>query len=131
MNGSRDASAFAWRAVAVAVAVGVSVGMGAAAAEMGVSGWLVAGWLAAAVPGVAGGAWLAERWGRPDTGVLVALGASMGFRFLGVAAGLIAALRSGGGEHVPFLLGFGATFVPLLIFEAVWFWRRSTGAVGR
>jgi len=102
--------------------------MGSAAAGIGSLPWLGLGWLAAALPGVGGGAWLAGRFGRPGAGFLVALGVAMGWRFVAVAAGVAAALRAGDPAPWTFLLGFGAGFLPLAVFEVVWFSRRAKTA---
>jgi hypothetical protein len=119
------AASFFGKAAGVSVAAGISAWAGAAAAGLGSPAWLAAGWLAAAVPGVAAGTWLAGKFGKAGAGFVAALGAAMGLRAVALAGGLVTALQVGDPAPWTFLLGFGAGFLPLSVFEAVWFARRA------
>jgi hypothetical protein len=125
IQGGATASFF-WKAAGVSLAAGISAWTGAAAAGLGSTVWLAAGWFAAAVPGVAAGTWLAGKFGKPGVGFVAALGAAMGLRAAALTGGLVMALQAGDPAPWTFLLGFGAGFVPLSVFEAVWFTRRTT-----
>lgn len=93
------------------------------------SAWATKGFLAMAIPGIIGGAWLAREHGRPAQRFLIAL--AMGFVTRLVLAGLAAfyAARAGEGAGTALLSGLAAGFVPLMIFEMIWF-NRARGAPG-
>lgn len=56
---------------------------------------------------------------------MVALGASMLVRFVTVLGSLAWALAAGGGALRPWFTGFVAGYVPVQVFELVWFARRG------
>lgn len=119
---------FAIPALGIAVVAGALSWGGAGAAGLGAGEFLLAGFAVAALPGVAGGAWLAGRWGSPGPGFYGGMVAAMAFRFVAVGIGTVVGLRSGGDAPWAFLLGFAATFVPLTVYEAIWFRRESAAA---
>ncbi len=59
---------------------------------------------------------------------MVALGTGMLVRLVTVLGSLAGALRAGGGAYRPWLAGLVAGYVPLQVFEVVWFHRRSRRA---
>jgi len=97
--------------------------------ERAASAWAARGFLAMAMPGIVGGAWLAREHGRSAQRFLVAL--ATGFITRLVLAGLAAfyAGRAGDGAGTALLLGLAAGFVPLMVFEMIWF-ARARGAQG-
>ena len=122
--------------IGFALLASVAAAVGAAALFPGFSGddrlasvWAAKGFLAMAVPGLVGGAWLAREHGRTGSRFVVALGA--GFIARLVLAGLAAfyAARAGDGAGTALLSGLAAGFVPLMVFEMIWF-ARARGAEG-
>ena len=121
-------SAALWFAIigtVIAVAAGLpllplALDRGAPAPSWGFTGWAIM-----AVTGVAGGIWMTRTHGRQGSGFLVALGTCMLARlFASVGGALIAAVR--GTDAVwPYLVGLGAGYVPLQLFEVGWFLRLS------
>jgi len=116
---------FAVWAAGLALAAGLAIailggGRGATAA-----GWAVAGWLPMAVIGVAGGMWLNHKHGKPGAGFLIALGTCMLARLIVAAGGVIVALSRQPDLFWPYLAGLGAGYLPLQVFESVWFARRA------
>jgi len=114
------------RAALVVAAASLAIGwlaLPAALRQQG--GWLVLGWAAMSLGHVAGGSWMAARHGRPGSGFLVALGASMFGRFLLAIAGGVAAWFAGEAAAVAYVAGLGLGFVPLQSLESVWFLRAS------
>ena len=89
------------------------------------NGWLLGGFVATALVGIAAGAWQASVHGRPGAGFLAPLVVGMLVRMVLVAAGLVIAMRIGEGPAWGFLTGFAIGFVPLQAYEAVWSWRAA------
>jgi hypothetical protein len=117
---------FALYASGVALVSVISIVMGVAAAD-GAVGWAAAGWAAAAIPGIVGGAALAATLGRPGVGFLIGLFGTMVFRALGLIAVLILARTVAGSALRDALVGFATGLVPLFVFEAAWFLKASRG----
>jgi hypothetical protein len=112
-------------AVGVALAAGSAVVAAAWLLGRADLAWALAGWGSAAAIGVAGGAWMAARQGLPGGGFVVALLAGMLARLLAVGAGAALAASVGGGALWAFVGGFFAGFVPLAVWEALYFYRAS------
>jgi len=91
------------------------------------SAWAAKGFLAMAVPGIAGGAWLAREHGRSAQRFLIALATGFIMRLALAAVAAFFAAKAGDGAGVALLSGLAAGFVPLMAFEMVWF-ARSRGA---
>ncbi len=87
--------------------------------------WSGLGWGMLAVLSVAGGAWLAAEHGKPGSGFVKALGTGMLARLFAAVIGAIGAAQSGDGAAWAYLAGVIAGFVPLQVFEVVWFYRES------
>lgn len=87
------------------------------------AGWAATGFLAMVLPGVAGGAWLAREHGRPGSRFVVALGAGFVARLVLAAIAAYAAAKAGEGAPSGLLAGLAAGFVPLQVFEVIWFTR--------
>lgn len=117
---------FALLATAVALVSAISIALGIRAAG-GAAGWGLAGVVAAAIPGIVGGAAFAATLGRPGFGFLLGLFGTIAFRALALVAVLV--LARGGPETAvrDALIGFAAGLVPLFVFEAAWFLRASRG----
>lgn len=115
---------FAWKAGAILILSGLSASAAALRGKGSVS-WALLGWAAAALPGLVAGIVLAERHGKPGSGFVLALGAGILTRFVVVLGSLGAALVAGGGAYRPWLLGVVLGYVPMEIFEIVWFHRRA------
>lgn len=94
-----------------------------AGGDRSVSGWAVKGFLAMAVPGVFGGAWLAREHGRPASRFLIALATGFVTRLVLAALAAFFAAKAGGGAGTALLSGLAAAFVPVTAFEMVWFIR--------
>jgi hypothetical protein len=93
------------------------------------SGWAAKGFLAMALPGIAGGAWLAREHGRSAARFLAALATGFITRLVLAALAAFFAARAGDGAGTALLSGLAAGFVPLMIFEMTWF-VRSRGVQG-
>jgi hypothetical protein len=95
------------------------------------AGWVIKGLLATAVPGVAGGAWLAHEHGRAGSRFVVALQAGMLARLVLAAVVAMGAAQAGGTAMSASMAGLAGGFVPVMVFEMVWFARaRGTRSVG-
>lgn len=119
------AGRFVLGASGVAAAAGVAALAGSGAARVSPSLWGVSGWAAAAIPGIFGGGWLAARLGSAGAAFLAGIGVTMAVRAVAIVTGLGMALREGGTAPWMFLGGFATCFVPLAVFEAVWFWQQT------
>jgi hypothetical protein len=125
------------RFVAGASAVSVASAVAAFAtfrpdASVGLA-WGAVGWGVMAAIGLASGAGLAAAYGRTGTGFLVAIVAGILSRLAATLGGALAAARAGRGALSAFLVGLGAGFVPLEVYEAIFFYRagrRRTGPDG-
>lgn len=116
----------------------VAAAVGAAALFPGFSGddrlasvWAAKGFLAMAVPGLVGGAWLAREHGRTGSRFVVALGAGFILRLVLAALAAFGAANAGGSARTGLLAGLAAGFVPVTVFEMIWFSRaRRTHGLG-
>jgi hypothetical protein len=103
------------------------VGCGAAAwaafrpgASAGLA-WGAVGWGMMAAIGLASGTWLAMAHGRTGPGFLAAIVAGILGRLAATLGGALAAARAGRGSLLAFLVGLGVGFVPLQVYETVFF----------
>ncbi len=87
--------------------------------------WGLTGWFLMALVGVAGGAWTVSVHGDPRPGFLAAVGTCMLLRLVFAAAGALAASTANTEALYAFLIGLGAGYVPLQVFEMSWFLRRN------
>ena len=92
--------------------------------------WALLGWGLMSFAGLSGGAWLAREHGRPGTGFVVAMGTSMLARLFAAGTSLAGALLSGDGSYRACLVGLAAGYVPLQVFEILWFYRLPGRAAG-
>jgi len=74
-----------------------------------------------AVPGIVGGAWLAREHGRSAQRFLVALATGFITRLVLAALAAFSAGKADAGAAL--IAGLAAGFVPLTLFEMVWFLR--------
>ena len=93
------------------------------------AGWATRGFLAMALPGVAGGAWLAREHGRAESRFVIAVMAGILVRLVVAAIVVSGAAQAGGSAMTGSLAGFCAGFVPVMAFETAWF-SRSLKAQG-
>jgi hypothetical protein len=92
--------------------------------------WAVKGFLATALPGVAGGTWLAREHGRSGSRFVMVLQAGVLTRFVLAALAAMGAARAGGSAMPASMAGLVAGFLPVMVFEMVWFARaRAAGSV--
>ena len=96
---------------------------GYARADRVAAGWAATGFLAMALPGVAGGAWLAREHGRSASRFIVALATGFVTRLAAAAVAVFFESRAGGGAGPALLSGLAAGFVPVTLFEMAWFVR--------
>ena len=87
--------------------------------------WSLLGWLVMTATGVAGGGWMAAVHGRPGSVFIVALVGCMLTRLFASGWGAWAATAVGSEAAWPYVIGLGAGFVPLQVFETGWFLTRS------
>jgi hypothetical protein len=92
------------------------------------AGWVVMGVLAMALPGVAGGAWLAREHGRAGSRFVAVLQVGMLVRLVLAALVAMGAARAGGPAMAASMAGLAAGFLPVIAFEMVWFARRERRA---
>jgi len=123
-------------AIGFALGASVAASVGAAALLLWFSGddrlasaWAAKGFLAMALPGIAGGAWLAREHGRSAQRFLIALAAGFVTRLVLAGSAAFFAAKAGGGAGLALLFGLAAGFVPLTAFEMIWF-VRARGAQG-
>jgi len=88
----------------------------------------LAAWLVTSLAGVAGGAWLVFRHGRPDSGFPLALAACMGLRLILFVAGPLAAAPLGSEAVWAVLGGLFAGYLPPQATEVLWFARGGASA---
>jgi hypothetical protein len=88
-------------------------------------GWSLLGWGFMAGTAVIGGAWTAARHGTSGAGFLVALQTCILARLALAVGGAVVAMLSAEGAIRAYLVGLVAGFVPLQVFEVVWFFRRT------
>jgi hypothetical protein len=128
---SRPIIGFALGAATAALLGAVGLLWWSAAAGASAAPWAVCGFAAMALPGILGGAWLAREHGRPGSRFLSALATGFVTRLVLVAVAAFYAAKAGEGAGTALLAGLAAGFVPLMIFEMVWFLRaRGTRQVG-
>jgi len=118
---SKSVIGFAVSASAVAAAGAAALFAGFAGGDRAASAWAAKGFLAMAAPGIAGGAWLVREHGRSATRFVVALAAGFATRLILAGAAAFFAAKADAG--LPLIAGLAAGFVPLTIFEMVWFLR--------
>lgn len=116
---SRSVIGFALSASAVAATGAAALLLCYGSGDRVASAWAAKGFLAMAVPGIAGGTWLVREHGRSATRFLLAL--ATGFATRLVLAGVAAFFAAKADAGVPLIAGLAAGFVPLTIFEMVWF----------
>ncbi len=87
--------------------------------------WALGGWLLLAVAGVVAGGWLVFSHGKPGNRFLGALVGGMLVRMAVTAAGMGAAMTSGKPTMWAFAGGALAGFLPVMMFELIWFYRAS------
>jgi hypothetical protein len=85
--------------------------------------WVVSGFLAMALPGVAGGAWLAREHGRAASRFVAVLQTGMLLRLVLGAIVAMGAANAGGSAVVASMAGLAAGFLPVMAFEMAWFAR--------
>jgi hypothetical protein len=90
--------------------------------------WVVGGFLAMALPGVAGGAWLAREHGRAGSSFVAVLQAGMLVRLALAAMVAMSAAHAGGPAMAASMAGLAAGFLPVMAFEMVWFARTEARA---
>ena len=83
--------------------------------------WSLLGWMVMSVTGVIGGSRMAAVHGRTGSAFLAALVGSMLARLVAAAAGGLAASTIGYQAAWPYIIGLGAGYLPLQMFEARWF----------
>ena len=85
--------------------------------------WAARGFLAMALPGIAGGAWLAREHGRAGSRFVAVLGVGFILRLALAAIAAFGAAKAGGGAVDGLLPGLAAGFVPVTAFEMFFFAR--------
>ena len=94
----------------------------------GNTAWAVFGCLATGLVGLVGAVKMVRIHGEPGNRFLVTMIVTMGARFAAAASGALAAATLGGpGAVLTYVLGLACGFVPLAIYEMVWFFK-SPGA---
>lgn len=89
--------------------------------------WAIAGWAAMTALGLAAGAWLTTLHGRASRTFVVALLSGMLARLVMALGGFgFALVGVGRGAAWAWIVGLAAGYVPLQLFETVWFIRRAT-----
>ena len=93
--------------------------------------WALGGWLLLSLAGVISGGWLVSRHGRHGNSFLGALVGGMLVRMTLTALGMGAAMTAGKPAMWAFAGGAVAGFLPVMLFELVWFYRASQDAAAR
>jgi len=117
VNGSARKFALLCGAVALgaaSLALPLALGRGPS-----VLAWACGGWLAMAVVGTAGGAWLVASHGAPT--FLPALGVCILTRLVVLVSGAFLAASQGRTAVGAYLAGLLVGFAPTQVFEIVWF----------
>ena len=109
---------------AVALTAGAVLLFFALSREETVIGWSLLGWMVMSVTGVIGGSWMAAVHGRTGSALLAVLVGSMLARLAASGAGAWAASTVGYQAAWPYVIGLGAGYIPLQMFEARWFLTR-------
>jgi len=122
---------FAFGASAAATLGAAGVVLWIATTGSAAASWAAAGFAVMAVPGIVFGSWLAREHGRPGSRFLSALATGFVTRLVLVAVAAFSAAKAGEGAGTALLAGLAAGFVPLQIFEMIWFLRaRGTQPLG-
>ncbi len=121
-----DRRKFAWAASAVALAP-LAAAPWAAERLQGFAFWALAGWFVTAVVGVLAGAWVVSTHGKPGNRFTAGLVGGMLARMFLALLGGAAALSAGRPAALAFAAGVIAGFVPVQLFEVVWFFRLGRG----
>ena len=87
--------------------------------------WAIFGWLLLAVVGVVAGGWMVAGHGKPGNRFLGALVGGMLVRMAVTAAGMGVAMTQGKPTLWAFAAGALAGFLPVMVFELIWFYRVS------
>jgi hypothetical protein len=87
--------------------------------------WGALGWGLMAAIGLGSGAWLAARYGTTGSGFLAAIVAGILGRIAATLGGAATAASAGRGALPAFLVGLGSGFAPLMVYEAVFFYREG------
>jgi hypothetical protein len=93
--------------------------------------WALGGWLVLAVTGVVAGGWLVSSHGKAGNGFLGALVGGMLARMVLTVAGMGAAMTVGKPAMWALAAGAVAGFLPVMVFELIWFYRASRKAAAR
>ena len=93
--------------------------------------WALCGWLLLSLAGVIGGGWLVFCHGRQGNSFLGALVGGMLLRMTLTALGMGAAMIAGKPAMWAFAGGAVAGFLPVMLFELIWFYRASRNAAVR
>jgi len=126
-----SATAFVLGATTAALVGAVGVLPGTTGGDVVAEGWAATGFLAMALPGVAGGAWLVREHGRSGSRFIAALQAGIFVRIVLAAVVAFGAARAGGSAITASIAGLAAGFLPVMAFEMAWFARlRGTRDVG-
>ena len=112
---------FALGAVAAATAGGALLAFGLAGRDAAAIFWAAIGFASMVVPGLACGIWLAYEHGRPGSRFVAAIGTGFLLRLVLAGACAFGAARAGGSAGTGLLSGLAAGFVPVTLFEMVWF----------
>ena len=116
---------FALGGALVAVAAGGAAWAAARPASLGGLLWGALGWGLMAAIGLATGTWLAARYGSAGSGFLAAMVAGILGRIAATLGGAATAASAGRGALSAFLVGLGSGFAPLMVYEAVFFYREG------
>jgi hypothetical protein len=114
---------FALGASAASILGGVALVAWLAGASASALPWAAGGFAAMAVPGIVAGSWLAREHGRPASRFVLALATGFVTRLVLVAIAAFLAAKAGEGAGTALLAGLAAGFVPLMVFEMIWFLR--------
>ena len=87
--------------------------------------WVICGWLVQAAAGVVAGGWLVSCHGQQGNRFMGALVGGMLGRMVLTVAGMGAAMTSGKPAMWAFAGGAVAGFLPVMVFELIWFYRAS------
>ena len=83
--------------------------------------WSLIGWGVMSLFGVIGGSWMAAVHGRPGASFVGALVGCLLARMIAAALGALGAASIGYPAAWPYVIGLGAGYLPLQLFEAGWF----------
>jgi hypothetical protein len=130
MRGGR-ARRFVLGAAAVSAASGAMAWVATRPASPGSLMWGALGWGLMTAIGLGAGAWLAVAHGSTGPGFLAAIVAGILGRLAATVGGSVAAAMAGQAPLWAFLTGLGSGFVPLQVYESVFFYREGRRANGR